>query len=37
MIQRRGTLIFIDGRLEHACLTLCGARFLAWRLRRAQR
>lgn len=34
LIQRRGTLIFRDGRLERACLTLTGARILAWRLRR---
>lgn len=36
MITRRGTLIFVDGRLEHACLTLTGARILAWRLRRGR-
>lgn len=33
-IQRRGTLIFRDGKLWRACLTLTGAKILAWRLRR---
>jgi hypothetical protein len=37
MIHRRGTLIYRGNALERACLTLTGARFLAWRLRRQER
>jgi hypothetical protein len=36
-IHRRGVLIYRGGRLERACLTLTGARILAWRLRRQER
>lgn len=31
---RRGCLILRDGKVAHACLTITGARFKLWRLRR---
>lgn len=36
-IQRRGVLIYRNGRVHRACLTLTGARILAWRLRRQEK
>lgn len=35
--KRRGTLVFKDGKLYRACLTITGAKWLHWRLRRRER
>jgi hypothetical protein len=35
--ERRGPLIYRDGKLWRVCLSITGARLLTWRARRAAR